>query len=155
MASKMNPIDFVKSYMAALEGKNFDYVRDNTTDDMLFSGPIPQPVGKQAYMEMNRALFKAFPDWRYNSSNYKQVGDRVIFHTRVTATHSGVLDLPNMNIHGYQPTGKRLQLPSQETIIELRDGKVSRVELTKTKGGDLNDILEQVGYHVTQPSKTK
>jgi predicted ester cyclase len=155
MASQMNSIDFVKSYMIALEGKNFDYVRDNTSDDMLFSGPIPQPIGKRDYMEMYRALFRAFPDWRYNLSNFKQVGNRVFFHARATATHSGVLDLPDMDIHNYQPTGKHLQLPSQEIIVELRDGKVARIELTKVEGGGLNDLLEKVGYHVSQPSRTK
>jgi predicted ester cyclase len=155
MASKMNPIDFVKSYFAALEGKNYDYVRDNSTEDMHFSGPIPQPVDRQGFVEMERTLFRAFPDWKFNLSNFKQVGDRVIFQSHITATHSGVLNMPAMDIHNYQPTGKHLRLPVQETTVELRDGKVAKLDVKKTAGGGVNDLLEQIGYPITQQTKTK
>jgi predicted ester cyclase len=155
MASKINPIDFVKSYYAAIEVKNFDYVRDNSTEDMHFSGPVPQPLDRKSYVEFLQLLYRAFPDWRFNLTNFKQVGDRVTFQGRITATHSGTLDLPFMDVHSYQPTGKRIQLPTQEYSLFIRDGKVARIDVVVPKGGGVWGLLDQVGYHVTQSSKTK
>jgi predicted ester cyclase len=153
MGSKMNLTDFVKSFYAAFEVRNYDYIKDSCTPDFVFSGLALKPLNRQETLEMYRTLFRAFPDWKFNLSNFKQMGDRVTCFSRITATHSGSLELPFMDIYSYQPTGKHVQLPLQEISIELRNGKVSRIDTAKTAGGGITGLLEQIGYRVAQNAK--
>jgi predicted ester cyclase len=100
-------------------------------------------------------LTRAFPDWRFNASNYKVVGDRVTCSVRISCIHSGVLDLPMLNIHGYQPTGKCVRLPLEQNTYVLRDGKVFHLEVENVEGGGIPGILTQIGAMETQPVKSR
>jgi predicted ester cyclase len=155
MAAKMSSIDFVKSWQAAFESGNVEYLRDHSTADFALSGAAPQSISMQDFTELLPHLLRALPDWKLNSSNYKVVGDRVTCSVRISAIHSGVLDLPMMNIHGYQPTGKRVRLPLEQNTYVLRDGKVARLEVEKVEGGGIPGILTQIGAMEIQLVKSR
>jgi len=155
MATKVSSIDLVKGWLSAFESGNLDYLQEHHTEDMVISGALPQPVPWKDYALFYPNLMRAFPDWRFNATNFKQVGDRVTYSVRVSCTHSGVLDFPALNIHGYQPTGKRARLPLEQMTMVLHDGKVSRIEIERLEGGGIPGILAQIGALQTQPEKSK
>jgi predicted ester cyclase len=155
MAAKMSSIDFVKSWQAAFESANAEYLREHSTADFTLSGAAPQPISLEDFTEMLPHLVRAIPDWKFNASNYKVVGERVTCSVRISGIHSGVLDLPMMNIHGYQPTGKRIRLPLEGNTYVLRDGKVAHLEVEKVEGGGIPGILTQIGAMETQPVKSR
>jgi hypothetical protein len=155
MAAKMSSIDFVKSWQAAFESANVEYLRDHSTADFALTGVAPQPIPIEDLTELLPHLIRAIPDWKLNASNYKVVGDRVTCSVRISGIHSGVLELPMMNIHAYQPTGKRVRLPLEGNTYFLRDGKVARLEVEKVEGGGIPGILTQIGAMQTQPEKSR
>ena len=154
MAPTMSSIDFVKSWQSAFASGNLEYLREHSTADFTLSGAAPQPLSMREFTELLPYIIKAFSDWKFNATNYKQVGERVSCSVRITGTHSGVLNLPMMNIHGFQPTGKRVRLPLEENTYVLRDGKLARLVVEKVEGGGIPGILVQVGAMETQPEKT-
>jgi hypothetical protein len=155
MAAKVSSIDLVKGWMSAFESGNMDYLREHSTEDFTITGAGPQPISERELSELLPHVTRAIPDWRFNASNFKQVGDRITCSVRITGIHSGVLDLPMMNIHGYQPTGKRIRLPLEQNTYHIRDGKVARLEVEKVEGGGIPGILTQIGATETQPVKSR
>jgi predicted ester cyclase len=155
MAAKVSSIDLVKGWISAYESNNLDYLREHTSDDFTISGATPQPISWKDFTEFYPHLLRAFPDWRFNASNYKVVGDRVTCSVRITCIHSGVLDFPMLNIQDYQPTGKRVRLPLEQNTYVVRDGKVAHLEVEKVDGGGIPGILTQIGAMQTQPEKSR
>ena len=155
MAAKVSSIDLVKGWMSAFESGNLDYLHAHTAEDFTISGATPQPITWKDFSELLPHLIRACPDWRFNATNYKVVGDRVTCSVRITCIHSGVLDFPMLNIHGYQPTGKRVRLPLEQNTYVLHDGKVSRLEVEKVEGGGIPGLLVQIGAMETQPEKSR
>jgi len=155
MAAKVSSIDLVKGWQAGFESGNVDYLREHSTADFALTGAAPQPISIGDFTELLPHLIRAMPDWKFNTTNYKVVGDRVTCSVRISGIHSGVLDLPMMNIHGYQPTGKRVRLPLEQNTYVIRDGKVARLEVEKVEGGGIPGILTQIGAMQTQPEKSR
>jgi hypothetical protein len=151
----MNSIDLAKSGLAAIEAGNFDFIRDNTTDDMVFNAPGGMSLDRKEFINVQRALAKAFPDWRFSASNFKQVGDRVTYTTQISGTQTGVLDLHLPNLPVLQPTNKHIRLPQEPVTVTIRDGKLSRVDLTEVQGGGLTGIMSQLGVKIPQTSSQK
>lgn len=155
MAAKVSSLDLIKGWISAYESNNLAYLREHTSEDFEASGAAPQPIKGRDFFELYPHLMRAFPDWRFNATNYKQVGERVTCSARITCIHSGVLDLPPFNVHSFQPTGKRVRLPLEQNTYTVRDGKVYRLEVEKVEGGGIPGILTQIGAMTTQPEKSR
>ncbi len=151
----MNSMDLAKSALAAIEAGNFDFVRDNTTEDFTFNAPGGMSLGKKEFMNVQRAINKAMPDFRFNASNFKQVSDRVTYTIRISGTQTDVLDLHMPNLPVVQPTNKHIRLPQEPVTVSFRDGKASRVDLAEVPGGGLAGIFSQLGVKMTQTSGQK
>jgi hypothetical protein len=151
----MNSIDLAKSGIAAIEAGNFDFIRDNTTDDMMFNAPGGMSLDRKGFINVQRALNKAFPDLRFSASNFKQVGDRVTYTIQISGTHTSVLDLQLPNLPVLQPTNKHIRLPQEPVTVYFRDGKVSRIDLAEVQGGGLMGIMSQLGVKIPQASSQK
>jgi len=151
----MNSIDLARSGLAAIEAGNLDFIRDNTTDDMVFNAPGGMSLNKTEYLNVQRALLKALPDFRFNATNFKQVGERVTYTIQISGTHTGVLDLHMPNVPVLQPTNKHIRLPQEPVTASYRDGKVYRIDLAEVPGGGLTGILTQLGVKMPQTSSQK
>jgi hypothetical protein len=72
--------------LAAVEAGQADKFAGLLSDDMIFAGPVPQLIGKKAFVGLQMALVKAMPDWKFNSMDFKQAGDKVTAMLRITGT---------------------------------------------------------------------
>ncbi len=148
----MNSIDLSKSILAAIEAGNFDFVRDQLTDNFTFKTPDGMTYDKRQYINLQRALCKAMPDLRFNASNFKQVSDRVTYTIQLSGTHTDVLDLHTPGVPVVQPTNRHIRLPQEPVTVTFRDARVSHVELAQVPGGGLAGVLSQLGVKTPQTS---
>jgi len=141
----MNAIDVVKAGLAASEAGQTSKFASMLTDDMVFAGPVPQPVGKREFVGLMTALVAAMPDWKFNATDFKQNGDQVTLTMQITGTQTGELNLPMPGFPKHPATGKQVSLPKEPTTITVKDDKISRLEGAVVAGGGVAGILAQLG----------
>ena len=146
----MNVIDMIKSGLAGMEMGQPEKLADILADDMVFAGPVPEPVGKREFMGLQTALVKAMPDWNFNASDFKQNGEQVTATFHITGTHTGELSLPMPGFAKVPASGKHVSLPKESITISLKNGKISRLEAAKVPGGGVMGVLTQLGVPVPQ-----
>ncbi len=141
----MNPIDVVKTGLDAVENRQMDKFQGLLADDMVFTGPVPQPVGKQEMINLQTALIEAMPDWKFNATNFKQMGDKVIADLQISGTQTGALHLPMPGLMDVPATGKHVSLPPDPTTFTVVDGKVTKIESMANPQTGVAGILNQLG----------
>jgi predicted ester cyclase len=144
----MGAIDIVKAGLAAVEQGDFKKVEEFAADDLVFEGPTPQPLGKREFVAMQMALHTAFPDWRFNATDFTEAGDVVTATVKITGTNTGELSLPMPGFVKVPPTGKKISLPPQKTSWTLKNGKLSRLDAAPSPTGGVPGILAQLGINL-------
>jgi hypothetical protein len=140
-----NAAGVVKKVMSAIEGGDFPAARALLRDDFEFSGPVPQPIGPDAWIGVHQALYGGMPDLRFNATNFTDEGPTVRFNVALTMHHTGTLALPALGIADLGPTNKSIALPPESATVIVRDGKLaSWANVTPTDGG-LGRILAEAG----------
>lgn len=135
----------VKRVMSAIESGDFVAARSLLHDDFEFSGPVPQPIGPEAWIGVHRALYDAMPDLRFNATNFIDDSHTVRFNVALTMHHTGTLNLPSLGIADLKPTNKSIALPPESATVVVREGKLSSwSNVTPTDGG-VGRILAEAG----------
>ena len=146
----MNAIDVVKAGLAASESGQASKFASMLTDDMVFAGPVPEPVGKREFAGLMSALVAAMPDWKFNATDYKQNGNQVTMTLQITGTQTGELNLPMPGFQKLPATGKHVSLPKEPTTVIVKDDKISRLEAAVVPGGGVAGVLAQLGVPMPQ-----
>ncbi len=141
----MNAIEIVKAGLAAAESGQPSKLADLLSDDMVFAGPVPQPVGKREFVGLQTAMVAAIPDWKFNGKDFKQNGDKVTATFQITGTQTGELNLPMPGFPKVPATGKHVSLPQEAMTFAVKDGKISRIESANVPGGGVAGVLAQLG----------
>ena len=146
----MNAIDVVKASLAAVEtGRVMEY-EESLTEDMVFAGPVPQPIGKREFVALQSALVMAMPDWKFNATDFKQMGDKVTAMLQITGTQTGELNVPMPGLPKLPPTGKHVSLPAQLTTFTVKNDKMNRIEAEADPNNGVPGILAQLGISLPQ-----
>jgi predicted ester cyclase len=146
----MNSIDVVKAGLAAVENRQDDKYQSLLADDMVFTGPVPQPIGKKEFMGLQWTLMDAMPDWKFNAADYKQMGDKVTTMIRITGTQTGTLKPLMPGMVAMPPSGKKVSLPPQLTSFTIQDGKICKIEAEADPDNGVPGILKQLGIPMPQ-----
>jgi predicted ester cyclase len=141
----MNAIEVVKAGIAAAESGDIAKYQTLLADDMVFAGPVPKPLSKQEFIGLQTALISAFPDWKFNASDFKENGDQVVVMVQITGTQTKELSLPMPGLPKIPPTGKHVSLPKEPTTFTVKNGKITRLETSAVAGGGVMGILTQLG----------
>ena len=141
----MNAIDVVKAGLTASESGQTSKFSNSLTDDMVFAGPVPQPVCKHEFVGLMTALVAAIPDWKFNTTDYKENGNQVTVTFQITGTQTGELNLPMPWFPKLPATGKHVSLPKEPATVTVKDGKISRLEAAVVAGGGVAGVLAQLG----------
>jgi ketosteroid isomerase-like protein len=141
----MNAIDVVKTGLAASEAGQASKFASVLSDDMVFAGPVPEPVGKREFVGLMTAMVAALPDWKFNAMDFKQNGDQVSMVFQITGTQTGELNLPLPGFQKLAATGKHVSLPKEPTTVTVKDGRISRLESAVVPGGGVAGVLAQLG----------
>jgi hypothetical protein len=140
----MSKIDVVKQVMALIEADSFDKLESLCTDNMVFEGPVPEPVGRKEFFALQKALVSAIPDWKFNARDYRESGDKVTCTVSISGTQTRTLSLP-MLPHPVDPTRKHIQLPQEHLECSFVGDKISRLHSDTVPGGGVMGVLEQLG----------
>src|SRR4026208_1534408 len=141
----MNKREIVQSLMDSIQKGDFKNAKTLLADDFQFSGPIPEPVNREAWLEMSARLKTAFPDLDYH---FKVTGadDEIVKSTsQLSGTHRGSFDLTNMKMGVIPATNKAFSAKLENTKITVKDDKVTSWAVEPTEGAGLKAILGQLG----------
>jgi predicted ester cyclase len=144
----MNQRETVQNLMDSIQKGDFKNAKTLLSDDFQFSGPIPEPVNREAWLAISASLKTAFPDLDYH---FKVIGaddDIVKTTSQLSGTHSGSFDLTNMKMGVIPATNKTFAAKLENTKITVKDNKVTSWAVEPTEGAGLKAILGQLGIKV-------
>jgi hypothetical protein len=140
----MSTSDLVKEVFNALDDGDYDIVSANLDRDFKFSGPTPNPIGKQEFIAFERALRRAMPDLKHNCSVlWEGKESEARGEVRVTGTHQNVLDLSY--VPKVEATSKRVKLPTERWTARVKNGRIVSFAAEVGPDGGLLGILKQIG----------
>jgi predicted ester cyclase len=145
----MDAISMIKSGLAGMEMGQPGKLAETLADDMVFAGPVPEPIGKREFIGLQTAMVAAMPDWKFNATDFKQNGDQVTTTFQITGTQTADLNLPMPGFQKVPATGRHVSLPKEAITITIKNGKVSRLQSANVPGGGVSGVMAQLG--VTMP----
>jgi len=140
----MNKRETVQALMDAVQKGEFENVKSMLADDFQFSGPVPEPINKEAWLEMSASLKTAFPDLDYHFKVIGAEGDVVRSTAQLSGTHSGSFDLTGMNLGMIPATNKSFSTKSEKTKVTVKDNKITLWAVEPNDGAGLMEILKQL-----------
>jgi predicted ester cyclase len=147
----MSAADVVKAWYAANESGDLEAMAAHMSDDFVFSGPVPEPVGKDAFMALTSAMRTAFPDWSFNLSNVQEQGTVVTTTHQITGTHTGDLDLSGMGMPVVPATGKAVKLAVESPELTVENDKIVAFKAAPSPDTGVPALLKQIGVEMPPP----
>jgi hypothetical protein len=144
----MDPETVVRDCMEAFEAGNFEDAASYISDDLIFSGPTPEPLGKKEFVGLQSSLIKAMPDWKFNHQGFTTKGNTVSLYNQITGTQTR--DLPSLmpGMPALPATGKHVSIPREPLHITVVNDKVTRIEVEQVPGGGVPGLLQQLGVQM-------
>src|ERR1044071_3929842 len=102
----MNQREIVQTLLDSVQKCDFVKTKSLLADDFQFSGPIPEPIDKEAWLGMSSSLKTAFPDLDYHFKVIGADGDVVKTTSQLSGTHTGSFHLTGMNMGVIPATDK-------------------------------------------------
>ena len=141
----MNKRETVQTLMDSIQKGDFENAKSMLADNFQFSGPIPEPIDREAWLGMSASLKTAFPDLDYHFKVIGADGDVVKTTSQLSGTHSGSFDLTNMNMGVIPATNKTFSAKLEKTKITVKENKINSWAVEPTEGAGLKAILDQLG----------
>jgi hypothetical protein len=138
----------VQSLMDAIQMGDFKKAKSYLSSDFKFSGPVPQPISGEEWMDMSANLKAAFPDLNYRFKIESVDGNVAHISGELSGTHKGALDLTSMHMGTIPASGKSFKAAHEHGKVTVRDGKVTAWAMEPTEGAGLMAILGQLGVKV-------
>ena len=130
--------------MDAVQQGDLEIAESMLADDFQFSGPIPEPINKEAWLRMSSSLKTAFPDLDYHFRVIGTQGDVVRTTSQLSGTHSGSFDLTGINMGVFPATNKTFVTTREKTKITVKENKISAWIVEPTQGAGVMAILKQL-----------
>ena len=140
----MNKREIVQAMMDSIQKGDFENAKSMLADDFQFSGSIPQPIDKEAWLGMSASLKAAFPDLNYHFKVIGADGDVVRSTAQLSGTHSGSFDLTDMNMGMLPATNKAFSSKTEKTKVTVKENKITSWAVEPTDGAGLKAILGQL-----------
>jgi len=144
----MNAIQTVQTLMDAIQKAEWEKAKSLLTADFQFSGPVPQPIDGEAWLEMSKTLKRAFPNLDYHFRVESAEGDIVKISAELKGTHSADLDLTAMQMGVIPATNRPFAAAREHGKATVKGDKVTAWANEPTPGAGLIAILEQLGVKV-------
>ena len=144
----MNKRETVQALVDAVQKADFESVKSMLADDFQFSGPIPEPINKEAWLEMSASLKTAFPDLDYHFKVIGTEGNVVKSTSQLSGTQKGSFNLTNMNMGVIPATNKTFSTKSEKVKITVKDDMITLWAVEPNDGAGLMEILKQLEVEV-------
>lgn len=144
----MNKREIVQALMDAVQKGDLEIAESMLADEFQFSGPIPEPINKEAWLGMSSSLRTAFPDLDYHFKVIGTDGDVVRTTSQLSGTHTGLLDLTDMQMGVLPATNKTFVATREKTKITLKENKITAWVVEPTQGAGVMEILKQLDVEI-------
>jgi predicted ester cyclase len=144
----MNKREIVQTLLDSVQKGDFEKAKSLLTEDFQFSGPIPEPINRDAWLGMSASLKTAFPDLDYHFKVIGTEGDVVRTTSQLSGTHSGPFDLTGMNMGVIPATNKTFVATREKTKITVKENKINSWDVEPTQGAGLIAILKQLELEI-------
>ncbi|RJP77624.1 MAG: hypothetical protein C4524_07835 [Candidatus Zixiibacteriota bacterium] len=143
----MERVDIIKALVADLESDDPRQAAAYLTEDFRLIGESPQPLDKDAFLELAKALKRGFPDWSYGLGEYMSQHGRVI---RTVMSNSGthVQEFSLPGLRPVPPTGFSIAQPPEAMEFEFRGSRICVIRVEAASGGGLMGLLEWLGVEL-------
>ena len=141
----LNKRETVQALLDSVQKGDFENAKSMLADDFQFSGPVPEPINKEAWLGMSASLQTAFPDLDYHFKVIGAEGDVVKSTMQMSGTHSGSFDLTNMKMGVIPATNKAFSAKREKTRVTVKENKITAWSVEPTEGAGLKAILGQLG----------
>jgi hypothetical protein len=142
----MKAQEVVKKALADIEKGAID--ASIYTEDMVFSGPVPQPIQRDEYVTLLKKLVEGCPDWNFHASDFSERGDTVKVTVGITGTQTRTLPGLMPGMLALPPTNKSFIIPEEHISFKVRGDKISECVVDKVPGGGVMGILAQLGVQL-------
>ena len=147
----MNQREIVQTLLDSVQKGDFVKTKSLLADDFQFSGPIPQPINREAWLDLTASLKTAFPDLDYHFHVIGADDDVVKATAQLSGTHTGSFDLTKMQMGVIPATKKAFSAKLEKTKITVKENKITSWAVEPTEGAGLKAILGQLG--IKEPTK--
>jgi len=130
--------------MDAVQKGDLEIAESMLADDFQFSGPVSEPINKEAWLGMSSRLKTAFPDLDYHFKVIGAEGDVVRTTSQLSGTHTGSFDLTNMQMGVIPATNKTFVTTREKTKITVKENKITAWAVEPTQGAGVMEILKQL-----------
>jgi hypothetical protein len=144
----MNAREIVQALFDSVQRGDFQKARFLISKDCQFSGPVPEPIKREAWMGINRNLKKACPnlDYHFHVDRVDGLDGGVVkISAELKGTHSEVLDLSPVGLGVTPATNKSFATPREHGKVTIKGNKVASWVVEPIEGGGLMGILGQLG----------
>jgi predicted ester cyclase len=141
----VNNRETVQSLMDSIQKGDFENAKTMLADDFRFSGAVPEPIEKEAWLGIGVSLKAAFPDLDYHFRVIGAEGDVVRSTSQMSGTHSGSFDLTGMSMRVIPATSKAFSVRPENVKVTVREGKVTAWIVEPAYGAGLTAILSLLG----------
>ena len=146
----MNKRETVQALMDAVQKGDLEVAESMVADDFQFSGPVPEPINKEAWLGMSASLQTAFPDLDYHFRVIGTEGDVVRTTSQLSGTHTGSFDLTKMQMGVVPATNKTFVTTREKTKITVKGDKITAWTVEPTQGAGVLEILKQLDVEAPQ-----
>jgi predicted ester cyclase len=140
----MNKRETVQALMDSIQKGDLEAAESMLADDFQFSGSIPEPINKEAWLRMTSSLKTAFPDLDYHFRVIGTQGEVVRTTSQLSGTHTGSFDLTNMKLGVIPATNKTFVTTREKTKITVKENKITAWAVDPTQGAGVMAILKQL-----------
>ena len=144
----MNKRETVEALLDSVQKGDLETAKTMLADDFQFSGSVPKPINKEAWLGMSASLKTAFPDLDYHFRVIGTQGDVVRTTSQLSGTHSGSFDLTGMNMSVMPATNKTFVTTLEKAKITVKENKITAWIVEPTEGAGLMAILKQLDVKV-------
>jgi len=142
----MNAQEIAKKALAEIQKGNIDST--TFTEDMIFSGPVPQPLKRNEFVTLMKNLVGASPDWNFHARDITVLGDTVKVTVGITGTQTRTLPGLMPGMQALPPTNKHFILPEEHLSIKVRGDKICEILVDTVPGGGVIGMLTQLGVQL-------
>src|SRR6476469_8630214 len=130
----MNQRETVQKLFDSVQKGDFVNAKSLLADNFQFSGPIPEPINREAWLDMSASLKTAFPDLDYHFKVIGADGDVVRTTMQLSGTHSGSFDLTNMNMGVLPATNKAFSVNREKIKLTVKGNQITAWVVEPTQG---------------------
>jgi predicted ester cyclase len=134
------------AYIAGLKSHNLEQIALTVADDLAFL-TTARTLNKEQFLQMLRALYTGFPEWRYDHDEPEWQGEVIAVKWRQGGTHTHDLRLP-----GFPPvaaTGRVVRIPEHYFFYRVQNEKIIEIRPEPVPGGAPRGIFEQIGVEIS------